>query len=191
MTDEQLAIMMENAFQWALSNALIRAADDMFRVMGMQSSSYAGGNFDAFAAYNSALADKSPLSEEELGKLEELSKKVGASAAEIVIRGALMGRLSTDGVKFDGTNELQILQKILDAGKKGLKGDPRKAFLDAYNRGVAAAIGGLQKIDDARYAQYKAARDGGAPHDEAWTFLNGGANAQRRYELERLAGLAQ
>jgi len=29
-----------------------------------------------------------------------------------------MVRLSTDGVKFDGTNELQILQKILFAGKK-------------------------------------------------------------------------
>ena len=159
--------------------------------MAMQSSSYSGGNFDAFAAYNSALADKSPLSEEELGKLEELSKKVNPSLAEGALRGALMVRLSTDGVKFDGTNELQILQKILFAGKKGLKGDPRKAFLDAYSRGVNLAIDGFQNIVGAQYTQYEAARTGGATHDEAWTFQNGGTNAQRRYELEILAGQAK
>ncbi len=191
MTDEQLAIMMENAFQWALSNALIRAADEMFQVVAMQSSSYAGGNFDAFAAYSSALADKSPLSEAELTELESLTKKAAPSNADKIRRGELMGRLSTDGVKFDGTNELQILQKILDTGKKGLKGDPRKAFLDAYSRGVNLAIGGIQNIVEAQYTQYKAARNGGAAHDEAWTFQGGGTNAQRRYELERLAGQAQ
>jgi len=72
-----------------------------------------------------------------------------------------------------------------------LKGDPRKAFLDAYSRGVNLAIDGLQNIVEAQYTQYKAARTGGATHDEAWTFQNGGTNAQRRYELEILAGQAK
>ncbi len=183
--------MIETAYQCALSDALIRAANEMFQVIAIQSSSYAGGNLDPFAAYTSGLANKSPLTEAELTELEELSKTVRATAAQAARASALLTRLSTDGVKFDGTNELQILQGILAAGKKGLKGDPRKAFLDLYSRGVDVAISGLQNIVEAQYTQYKAARNGGATHEEAWTWREGGANAQRRYDLEKLGGQAK
>lgn len=102
-----------------------------------------------------------------------------------------MNRLKTDGLKFDGTNELQLLEKILGLGKTALKGDPRSVFLGLYKDGANMAIGGLQVIDNEKYNRYKEARVGGATHDEAWTFTGAGDTPRRRYELERLRDLAK
>ncbi len=169
-------------------------ANDMFRVVVQADQT--NENYDnsgSFQAYNSTLADKQPLTEADLTKLEGIVKVAPGNRNEQqrADYNSLLNRMKADGLKFDGTNELKILENILGTGKRVLKGDPRSAFLGFYKDGVGAAIGGLQNIDNVKYTSYKAARDGGAPHDEAWTWANGGPTAQRRYELGRLLDQAK
>lgn len=172
-------------YQNALKNALLDYADQMLTsVVQADGSNQSYDNSPTFQAIQTALAAKNPLSEAELNELEGLMKK--PTAANLAQRNALMGRMQTDGIKFDGTNELQVLEKILEQGQKNLKKDPRAAFLGLYKQGVQVAINGLQVIDNVKYTQYKAARDGGAPHEEAWTWQFGGDTARRRYGLEKL-----
>ena len=66
-----------------------------------------------------------------------------------------------------------------------------KKALDFYVQGIKAAIAGIKNIDEKKYEQYKMARDGGAPHEDAYTFKNyfnesEGENYQTRYELDKL-----
>jgi hypothetical protein len=182
--------VMDWEYQLALKGALLDYADKiLMSVVQADLSNQAYENSPTFQAIQSTLADKNPLSESELERLDLLIKKPTESNA--TERSELMQRLKTDGLKFDGTNELNILKTILDQGKKKLNKDPRKNFLEAYSQAVKIAINGLQVIDNERYGQYTRARAGGATHDEAWTWSQGGDTAHRRYELERLYDLSK
>ncbi|VTT98079.1 ---NA--- : Endoglucanase OS=Azorhizobium caulinodans (strain ATCC 43989 / DSM 5975 / ORS 571) GN=AZC_1301 PE=3 SV=1: Calx-beta [Gemmataceae bacterium] len=130
-----------------------------------------------------AAADPQPLTQAELNELAGLVKNPAKNPTRLA---DLQRRMLSDGVQFEGADVLKNLGTILDAGKTALRGDPRKEFLKQYRKLLDVGIAGLQKIDEARYTQYKAARDAGAPHDEAWTWQNGGDTAQRRYGLEQL-----
>lgn len=135
---------------------------------------------------NPLLADKpKPLTTTELDRLIELVKVRTPSPQQKAERSELTTRLQGGGVKFDGASTLEKLDKVLDVGK-GLPAAPRKIFLQAYQEGLKVAVGGLQKIDEERYKAYKRAREGGASHDEGWTWQYGGETAQRRYTLEKL-----
>jgi len=107
-------------------------------------------------------------------------------------------RLRHEGVEFKGAGDLKNLQSLceissfmLDRSKlpNAIKGRGQFQF-DWLEKGIEQAIEGLQKIADEKYKQYKAARRGGASHDDACTFHNpddpGLCDRYKfRYELER------
>jgi hypothetical protein len=131
-------------------------------------------------------AGTGPLTEAELQELERLVRMPPNTLQGRMSRNALLNRLARDGVRFDGTRELQILENLIELSSQALPNQPIRPFLDSYARGIRASIGGLQNINNTRYEQYRRNRWGGAPHNEAWTWNDGGDQAYRRYELERL-----
>jgi hypothetical protein len=147
------------------------------------SSSSAGqGDFGGDPNADPFLADnKKPLTEKELKELEKLVKEKMPNRIQEARRDELMERMKVAGIAFDGTNELEIIKQIAARAPRG-QGPLLKA-------GINKAISGLQNIDEQRYQLYKSIRnsDPKITHDEAWTFLNGGDIAKRRYELEKIA----
>ncbi len=187
------------AEQYEFADLLIRQMQIYTAMIVQYEESYGSLNFNPDSGVAGAahpndpfLQQNQPLSQEELTELEGLVRLGDrANAEQAARRRALLDRMASRGIRFNGNSELEILGRILDAGSRGLRGDPRRIFLDAYRRGLAVAIGGLQRIDEARYQQYQQARRGGAQHDEAWTWQYGGETARRRYELERLVERAR
>lgn len=137
------------------------------------------------------LADpaKNPLTEKDLVELERLMTIPRPTAAQVAARNGLIARLDSDGLKLAGKDEIDVLERILGTGKTVLKGNPLTKLIAGYNTLIDNGLAGLEKLSELRYGQYQRARDGGAPHDEAATFLGDGDNGPtylRRYQLEQL-----
>ena len=145
---------------------------------------------DVPANHATADADESlvlvPLTKNDLVKLKNLLEKKNPTPIEEKERDALIKRMKESGVEFAGTGELSVLSDILTAAAKLPAPKIMTAVFDAYGSMLNLALGGLQRIEIEKYEAYKRDRDGGAPHEEAWTWANGGANALMQYELEKL-----
>jgi uncharacterized protein RhaS with RHS repeats len=137
---------------------------------------------------------KEPLTSEELKRLKDLLDKINKlnkagrqpTVKEFREYEELLKRLKEAGVNNPTVDDIKTLKRILDGTKILLPARPMKALADLMRDLVKQAIGGLAKIDENKYQQYKRARDGGAPHDQAWTWREGGDTAELRYELEKL-----
>ncbi|MGL4553245.1 MAG: hypothetical protein ACRC33_18930 [Gemmataceae bacterium] len=139
-----------------------------------------GGNVGVLAA-----PPTGPLNEAEVNRLLALARSPTLSAPMKAERAALATRMRQSGVKFEGTDAIDALEKVLNAAQ-GLPVDPRKYFLQGYRDALGLAKNGLTKIDEERYSQYKSWRNSGYSHDSSWTWMYGGDTALRRYRIEKL-----
>jgi len=127
-----------------------------------------------------------PLDKAELVRLKALLQNPKPSPAEEKEREGLLKRLGESGVKFTGADELGVLNDILTAASKLPAGKLVTMVFDAYTKMIDIASALFQNLDEALYKQYKTNRDYGAPHDEAWPYVEGGDKYRLRYEIEKI-----
>jgi len=138
---------------------------------------------------------ETPLTQAELDELKGYVENGTKGVVQALRFNELQIQFRNAGTKFGGQKELETLSQIVGLATKicPKEGHGRvfKKALDFYVQGIKAAIAGIKNIDEKKYEQYKMARDGGAPHEDAYTFKNyfnesEGENYQTRYELDKL-----
>jgi hypothetical protein len=106
----------------------------------------------------STLADKKPLTTEELKTLVGLLEQKTVSDADKARALELIKRMETDGIKFEGKGELELLAKIIDKGADKSKGWANlgiKRYFEYLSSGIGVAIKGLGDINEGRYTKFK------------------------------------
>jgi hypothetical protein len=105
-----------------------------------------------------SFADKKPLNTDELKELVGILEKAKPPETEQTRALELIKRMDTDGIKFEGKGELELLAKIVDKGADKAKGWANlgiKKYFEYLSSGIGLAIKGLGDINEGRYTKFK------------------------------------